>query len=482
MIRPIQKLSAPPVPPRPSKTVIAEALAKSRKISPVRVLYATAPENNLKNITNNENNNYNSHKVSENVSVFENNIIKTQNSVQVSPKVEENYNNKPDLLKRNKTTENNVYKSKIVHNNRVESVILTPKVTENNIFTTENKTKVCGTPQNIFKPEITGHIYHKPENIFKTEIETNDQENNFYKQSGSDNNVFKPVVPSRIAPPPPKIEERNVVYQSNNLSKKNSFKCDLKKVENSKNEKNRDDKFCCTAEIQLSNSIKLDKNLNVDNKIDDKNNNLFNPEKVIVKVPLETDSRTVLILQNEEKHENKPKVKERSILIVNSDLKQENPTPIVENCNKTKDETPVQEKNVEISMSLSVEALPNKMESNGNISNEEKEHDDSSENNSIETHFITEEMNDYIKENDSSTLNKKVKFDDKVNHELLIQELENMRMEQERVSRRQRKPCKEIYENDSNISHSEWLEYTNGEQLHLSSCQIFLEDTLDSIR
>ncbi|KAL3266108.1 hypothetical protein HHI36_010294 [Cryptolaemus montrouzieri] len=47
----------------------------------------------------------------------------------------------------------------------------------------------------------------------------------------------------------------------------------------------------------------------------------------------------------------------------------------------------------------------------------------------------------------SSTMEKKgVQFDDKKNAEFLIQELESMRMEQERILKRQRKPSQEIYD------------------------------------
>lgn len=90
-------------------------------------------------------------------------------------------------------------------------------------------------------------------------------------------------------------------------------------------------------------------------------------------------------------------------------------------------------------------------------------------------------------ESDSSDIlmdgKKAVKFDDEVNHEILIQELENMRKEQERLRKRQRKPFRDIYDTDeetsSRISHSDWVEVANGEEVRLSSCQIFINDEDD---
>ncbi|GJQ82882.1 hypothetical protein Trydic_g2620 [Trypoxylus dichotomus] len=88
----------------------------------------------------------------------------------------------------------------------------------------------------------------------------------------------------------------------------------------------------------------------------------------------------------------------------------------------------------------------------------------------------------------SSTVERKkqVKFDDKMNHELLIDELQSMQLEQERILKRQRKPSKDIYENDIAINplskeqpkilHSDWIEVNDGEEVRLSSCQITIDE------
>lgn len=80
------------------------------------------------------------------------------------------------------------------------------------------------------------------------------------------------------------------------------------------------------------------------------------------------------------------------------------------------------------------------------------------------------------KSNSSTSERKHVKFDDKMNHELLISELQNMKKEQERILKRQRKPSQELYEDVPGIYHSDWVEVDNGEEVRLSSCQITIED------
>lgn len=83
------------------------------------------------------------------------------------------------------------------------------------------------------------------------------------------------------------------------------------------------------------------------------------------------------------------------------------------------------------------------------------------------------------KSNSSTSERKHVKFDDKMNHELLISELQSMKKEQERISKRQRKPSQELYEDVPGIYHSDWVEVDNGEEVRLSSCQITIEDNAD---
>lgn len=79
---------------------------------------------------------------------------------------------------------------------------------------------------------------------------------------------------------------------------------------------------------------------------------------------------------------------------------------------------------------------------------------------------------------DTDRSDKHVKFDDKKNHELLISELENMRRDQNRILKRQRKPSQLFGDNDdvSKIHHSDWLEVNDGKEVRLSSCQIIIED------
>lgn len=70
---------------------------------------------------------------------------------------------------------------------------------------------------------------------------------------------------------------------------------------------------------------------------------------------------------------------------------------------------------------------------------------------------------------------KRVKFDDKMNHELLVAELQNMHKDEMKASKRERKPSTELSD-DSKISHSDWIEVNNGEEVRLSSCQITIEE------
>lgn len=88
-----------------------------------------------------------------------------------------------------------------------------------------------------------------------------------------------------------------------------------------------------------------------------------------------------------------------------------------------------------------------------------------------------EHPEDGNKSNSSTEERKRVKFDDKKNHELLISELESMKKEQQRILKRQRKPSQEIYEEPSEIQHSDWVEVNDGEEVRLSSCQITIDTT-----
>lgn len=102
----------------------------------------------------------------------------------------------------------------------------------------------------------------------------------------------------------------------------------------------------------------------------------------------------------------------------------------------------------------------------------------------VETDEVPMKDSEEDKSNSSTGERKKdrhVKFDDKMNHELLISELQNMKIEQERIMKRQRKPSKEIYEDETpkdqpKILHSDWIEVNDGEEVRLSSCQITIDE------
>ncbi|KAK5643751.1 hypothetical protein RI129_007596 [Pyrocoelia pectoralis] len=59
-----------------------------------------------------------------------------------------------------------------------------------------------------------------------------------------------------------------------------------------------------------------------------------------------------------------------------------------------------------------------------------------------------------------------------------------MRMEQERILRRQRNSPQEFYEDmedgSPKIQHSDWVEVNDGQEIRLSSCQIIIEDGVNN--
>lgn len=71
---------------------------------------------------------------------------------------------------------------------------------------------------------------------------------------------------------------------------------------------------------------------------------------------------------------------------------------------------------------------------------------------------------------------KRVKFDDKMNHELLVAEIQNMHKDEIKISKRQQKPPLNLNDESSKISHSDWIEVNNGKEVRLSSCQITIEE------
>ncbi|RZB39297.1 uncharacterized protein BDFB_006416 [Asbolus verrucosus] len=101
--------------------------------------------------------------------------------------------------------------------------------------------------------------------------------------------------------------------------------------------------------------------------------------------------------------------------------------------------------------------------------------------NSSPTVVVIDDKVDDNSTNSSTLEKKKVQFDDRMNHELLISELESMRIEDEKILKRQRMPSRDIYDNSdsvdvSKIQHSDWVEVSDGQEVRLSSCQITIED------
>nr|XP_015834446.1 PREDICTED: uncharacterized protein LOC661204 isoform X2 [Tribolium castaneum] len=85
--------------------------------------------------------------------------------------------------------------------------------------------------------------------------------------------------------------------------------------------------------------------------------------------------------------------------------------------------------------------------------------------------------------NSSTNEKKKVQFDDRMNHELLVSELESMRIEDEKISKRQRKPSDVIAsDSDNKIQHSDWVEVNDGQEVHLSTCQIIIDDKIEKLK
>ena len=102
-------------------------------------------------------------------------------------------------------------------------------------------------------------------------------------------------------------------------------------------------------------------------------------------------------------------------------------------------------------------------------------------NTNVETNSPTVVVVEDNHSNTSTAEKKKVQFDDRMNHELLISELESMRLEDEKILKRQRLPSKDIYSSSdsvdvSKIHHSDWVEVSDGQEVRLSSCQITIED------
>lgn len=86
------------------------------------------------------------------------------------------------------------------------------------------------------------------------------------------------------------------------------------------------------------------------------------------------------------------------------------------------------------------------------------------------TVLILDDKSDTSKSNSSTSerSEKRVKFDDFKNHELLISELQSMRKEQDIYE--------EIGDDLPKIQRSDWVEVNNGQEVRLSRCQIIIEN------
>ncbi|XP_030761255.1 uncharacterized protein LOC115886269 [Sitophilus oryzae] len=82
----------------------------------------------------------------------------------------------------------------------------------------------------------------------------------------------------------------------------------------------------------------------------------------------------------------------------------------------------------------------------------------------------------------TSTNERKVKFTDQLNHEHLIDELQNMKNDQEKIMKRQRMPSANLYgdekiKNDKEKIHTnDWYGVNDGKEVKMSSCHITIEE------
>ncbi|GLV33128.1 hypothetical protein CBL_10475 [Carabus blaptoides fortunei] len=418
----------PPVPPRPSKTVVAEALAKSRKLSPVRALYATQPLSAV--------------------------CIAKDDHANGKPVVPVRSAPPPPLPKPHQ---------QIAQAQVVKSY----------------------SSAMVFKPQV------KP------------MEDNRISRSISDDGA------AVISKP------RNVVFQSANvktskievnLLRKPSVNRnnELKRVESTKNERNKVVKPIVTdrRNIQVSSTVSeippksKDTSANVETARHCVTITAANATETVNSKPVDT------VAFNNDKLENATAVKRNSYVMTSSITSNEhNETP-----NQLELDKPGELKcsNAETSDKI-VQSIDKTMiivnsagdDANNNIFQQSqvpesvdrtKMDDCALSVTNLDDHTSDSSVEKDSKESTSERKLKKVQFDDNINHEFLIAELQSMREEQERLLKRQRKAPVDIYDCDtdsvysdrstqSRIQHSDWVEVANnGEEVRLSSCQIYIDN------
>lgn len=366
----------PPVPPRPSKTVVAEALAKSRRISPVRVLYATQPLSAV-DITNNKN-------VTANCKpklLYEKPVV----PIRTAPP--------PPMIKPKPLAPGKIPQAQIFFNHKLRNV--------------EDSNRIVRSTSDV-SDELT---------------------------NGKSRTVI--FQSSNLNLKPSKIEV--------NISRKNSS---IKRVESTKNERNirncDDDKqtikICAIEskkELVANHCVKI--NTSLDNS------------EIITAQPIESESlkECAKRLENDEKDKNE--------FITSGDSKINPVDQLIDVIVQSDKAAKLTETIVQSSDKTTIIVTNKNDDANNNMHN------------GLE---------------DGS---KKVQFDDKINHEILIAELQGMKEEQDRLLKRQRKPPVDIYDCDndsaesvhsdsSRIHHSDWVEVANGEEVRLSSCQIYIDN------
>lgn len=360
----------PPVPPRPSKIVVAEALAKSRRLSPVRVLYATQPLSAV-DITNNKN-------VTK---------LKTPNE---KPVVPIRTAPPPPLIKPKPLAPGKIALAQVFFNHKLRNV--------------EDSNRIVRSASDV-SDELTNG------------------------------------------------KSRTVIFQSSNLksskievniSRKNNSINRVESTKNERNIRNHDDdkqtiKISATdAKIESNHCVKI--------------NTSLERSEIITAQQTESESlkECAKRMENDEKDKNE--------FIASEDIKI-NPVDqlidvIVQNDKAAKlTETIVQ----------------------------------SSDKTTIIVTNKNDDANNNMYNDSDDGLSKKVQFDDKINHEILIAELQSMKEEQDRLLKRQRRAPVDIYDCDndsaesvhsdsSRIHHSDWVEVANGEEVRLSSCQIYIDN------
>ncbi|CAG9767008.1 unnamed protein product [Ceutorhynchus assimilis] len=98
-------------------------------------------------------------------------------------------------------------------------------------------------------------------------------------------------------------------------------------------------------------------------------------------------------------------------------------------------------------------------------------------NNSSSTESITNKNTTVIViNNNEQTLDKKVQFNDRQNHEFLINELQNMKNDEKILKRQRRSPLNHFEDDADRIQKNDWYGLNEGKKVRMSSCSIKIED------